>query len=181
MPDIAQLLGSKLIGALWWIIPLIVLVQALRSPWFKGHVREWIVHLSARLLLPSNRYASFRNVTLPTPDGTTQIDHIFVSQFGVFVVETKNMKGWIFGSERQAQWTQKNLEAVLQISEPAETELQARQGAGGGAGRFCRLCSFGRRFRWRFDIQNDNASQRNRWHRICSLHQIFLDVGFLAI
>ena len=107
MPDIAQLLVSKLIGALWWMIPLIVLVQALRSPWFKGHVGEWIVHLSAWLLLPSNRYASFRNVTLPTPDGTTQIDHIFVSQFGVFVVETKNMKGWIFGSERQAQWTQK--------------------------------------------------------------------------
>ena len=107
MPDIAQLLVSKLIGALWWMIPLIILVQALRSPWFKGHVGEWIVHLSARLLLPSNRYASFRNVTLPTPDGTTQIDHIFVSQFGVFVVETKNMKGWIFGSERQAQWTQK--------------------------------------------------------------------------
>ena len=107
MPDIAQLLVTKLIGALWWMIPLIVLVQALRSSWFKGHVGEWIVHLSARLLLPSNRYASFRNVTLPTPDGTTQIDHIFVSQFGVFVVETKNMKGWIFGSERQAQWTQK--------------------------------------------------------------------------
>jgi hypothetical protein len=32
---------------------------------------------------------------------------VFVSRFGIFVVETKNMKGWIFGSETQAQWTQK--------------------------------------------------------------------------
>ena len=34
------------------------------------------------------------------PDGTTQIDHIFVSHYGVFVVETKNTSGWIFGNER---------------------------------------------------------------------------------
>lgn len=34
-----------------------------------------------------------KNVTLPTRDGSTQIDHIIVSEFGVFVVETKNMKG----------------------------------------------------------------------------------------
>jgi ribosomal protein L37AE/L43A len=39
-------------------------------------------------------------------DGTTQIDHIIVSPYGIFVVDTKNMKGWIFGSERQKMWTQ---------------------------------------------------------------------------
>jgi predicted RNA-binding Zn-ribbon protein involved in translation (DUF1610 family) len=46
-------------------------------------------------------------VTLPTEDGSTQIDHIIVSVFGVFVVETKNMKGWIFGNPRQRLWTQR--------------------------------------------------------------------------
>lgn len=35
------------------------------------------------------------------------IDHIIVSKYGVFVVETKNMKGWIFGGERQKTWTQR--------------------------------------------------------------------------
>jgi predicted RNA-binding Zn-ribbon protein involved in translation (DUF1610 family) len=44
---------------------------------------------------------------LPTEDGSTQIDHIIVSEYGVFVVETKNMKGWIFGSPNQKTWTQK--------------------------------------------------------------------------
>ncbi len=43
----------------------------------------------------------FKNVSLPTEDGTTQIDHVLVSEFGVFVVETKNMKGWIFGGPHQ--------------------------------------------------------------------------------
>lgn len=30
-----------------------------------------------------------------------------MSEFGVFVVETKNMKGWIFGRPNQKIWTQK--------------------------------------------------------------------------
>jgi restriction system protein len=29
-----------------------------------------------------------------------------VSPFGVFVIETKNYKGWILGDEKQRQWTQ---------------------------------------------------------------------------
>jgi len=45
-------------------------------------------------------------VTIATHDGTTQIDHIIVSRYGIFVIETKNMKGWIYGNEFQRQWTQ---------------------------------------------------------------------------
>jgi len=46
------------------------------------------------------------DLVLPTPDGTTQVDHVIVSRFGVFVIETKNMTGWIFGDERSRKWTQ---------------------------------------------------------------------------
>ena len=55
---------------------------------------------------------------MPTVDGTTQIDHIFVSRFGIFVVETKNMKGWIFGGEHQAQWTQKIFKKSYKFQNP---------------------------------------------------------------
>jgi len=48
----------------------------------------------------------FNDLTLETPDGTTQIDHIIISHFGIFVIETKNLKGWIFGNTNQKQWTQ---------------------------------------------------------------------------
>jgi len=63
--------------------------------------------LAAKFFLDKNIYRLFKNVTLPTEDGTTQIDHVIVSRYGVFVIETKNMKGWIFGSPQQKNWTQK--------------------------------------------------------------------------
>ena len=43
---------------------------------------------------------------VPSRNGTTQIDHILVSAYGIFVIETKNLKGWIFGSAENATWTQ---------------------------------------------------------------------------
>lgn len=91
----------------WFLVPLFVLVAVLNSARFKGWVGEAIVNLSAHFLLDRKTYHLIRNVTLPTEDGTTQIDHLIVSPYGVFVVETKNMKGWIFGGERQRYWTQK--------------------------------------------------------------------------
>ena len=72
---------------------------------FKGYLGEVGVALGGALFLPPT-YERFRNVTLPVPDGTTQIDHVFVLRFGMFVVETKNMQGWIFGSEDRRNWTQ---------------------------------------------------------------------------
>ena len=98
---------NQLVSALWYLIPIAILAGVLKSPWFKGVIGEFIVNLSAKLLLDKEKYHLIKNVTLPAEDGSTQIDHIIVSEFGVFVVETKNMKGWIFGSPNQKTWTQK--------------------------------------------------------------------------
>jgi Nuclease-related domain len=46
------------------------------------------------------------HITLKLKDGTTQIDHILVSRFGVFVIETKDYNGWIFANAKHAKWTQ---------------------------------------------------------------------------
>nr|WP_211168843.1 NERD domain-containing protein [Vibrio parahaemolyticus] len=83
-----------------------LIVSVFKSRWLKGVFGEFLVN---RLLskLPESDYTLIKDVTLPTSDGTTQVDHIVVSKYGIFVVETKNMKGWIFGSARQKQWTQK--------------------------------------------------------------------------
>lgn len=96
----------KLLMQNWFVIPLLLLITAIKSRWFKGIFGEFIVN---RLLakLPQDDYMAIKGVTLPTENGTTQIDHIVVSKYGVFVVETKNMKGWIYGSAKQKQWTQK--------------------------------------------------------------------------
>lgn len=111
-------LYSNLFGMLIWLIPALILVAVLKSSWFKGWLGELMVKISAKLFLPKDQYHPFHNVTLPTPDGTTQIDHFFVSEVGIFVVETKNMTGWIFGGERQAQWTQKIYKQTFKFQNP---------------------------------------------------------------
>ena len=90
----------------WYLVPLLLVTSIFKSRWLKGVFGEFLVN---RLLskLPQSDYTLIKDVTLPTKDGTTQVDHIVVSKFGIFVVETKNMKGWIFGSVRQKHWTQK--------------------------------------------------------------------------
>ncbi len=37
---------------------------------------------------------------------TTEIDVMMISKSGIFVLESKNYSGWIFGSESQKNWTQ---------------------------------------------------------------------------
>lgn len=37
---------------------------------------------------------------------TTQLDHVVVSNYGIFVIETKNYQGWIIGNEFDDYWTQ---------------------------------------------------------------------------
>ena len=43
---------------------------------------------------------------LETEKGTTQIDHVVVSKYGVFAIETKNYRGDIYGDDNRQQWTQ---------------------------------------------------------------------------
>jgi hypothetical protein len=97
---------NMMISAAWYLIPIFIFATVIKSAWFKGVLGEWQVNLLIKFFLDKNDYHLIKNVTLPTDDGTTQVDHIIASKYGVFVVETKNMKGWIFGSANQKQWTQ---------------------------------------------------------------------------
>ncbi len=58
------------------------------------------------------------HVTLKISDGTTQIDHILISRFGVFVIETKDYSGWIFANAKHANWTQVLFKAKFQFQNP---------------------------------------------------------------
>ncbi|MGH8506691.1 MAG: nuclease-related domain-containing protein [Stenotrophobium sp.] len=52
-------------------------------------------------------YLLLNHITLRLKDGTTtQIDHILVSRFGIFVIETKDYRGWIFADAKDRYWTQ---------------------------------------------------------------------------
>ena len=48
-----------------------------------------------------------RNVYVPKEGGgTSEIDVLFITSRGVFVIESKNYSGWIFGHEEDRYWTQ---------------------------------------------------------------------------
>jgi restriction system protein len=78
----------------------------LKSPKVRGARGESKVSRRLNFFLPADSYEIFNDVTLPTAKSSTQIDHIVVSPFGIFVIETKNYSGWIFGSADSKQWTQ---------------------------------------------------------------------------
>ncbi len=116
--DLTSLL-SPLAVPFGYLLLFLILVGLFKSPWFKGMLGEAIVNLITKLSLDKNVYHLIKDVTLPTEDGgTTQIDHIIVSPYGVFVVETKNMKGWIFGSQHQKTWTQKIYRQTFKFQNP---------------------------------------------------------------
>ena len=57
--------------------------------------------------LPDNRYLEINNLLIRASAGkTTQIDHVVISEYGVFVIETKFYKGLIYGGENSEYWTQ---------------------------------------------------------------------------
>ncbi|NLV40427.1 MAG: hypothetical protein GXY15_04265 [Candidatus Hydrogenedentes bacterium] len=69
-----------------------------------GHFGERRVRILLEGLDPQE-YRVFHDLMLESRDGTTQIDHVVVSRFGVFVLETKNISGKIYGRENAPQWT----------------------------------------------------------------------------
>lgn len=96
-----------MIKPLLWLLPIFLIIAILKSPIFKGWFGEKLVEKVANKKLLPEIYHGFQNVTLPlTNNDTTQIDHIYVSKFGIFVLETKNYKGWIYGKVKDAKWTQ---------------------------------------------------------------------------
>lgn len=75
------------------------------SPSFQNRGEVLLSRVVLSNFLPPD-YHLMNHITLRVNDGTTQVDHVLVSRFGVFVIETKDYKGWLFANEDQAKWTQ---------------------------------------------------------------------------
>lgn len=95
-------------------------VEMSLGPLFTGWFGELKTVFAQKLFLPSSDYVDLNNVTIRTHRGTTQIDHVIVSRYGVFVVETKSMNGWIFGGEGDPFWTKTNRGNKLRFQNPLQ-------------------------------------------------------------
>ena len=87
-------------------------------PSFKTVVGELMVRHTLQRTLPASHYTILHDVTLETGQGTIQIDHVVVSPYGIFVIETRHLSGWIVGSERDAQWAQTFYRSKVQFQNP---------------------------------------------------------------
>lgn len=81
-----------------------LLILSKKIPAMKGAHGEKLVKKALNQL--DNNYKVFHDIYVPNERGTTQIDHIVTSSYGIFVIETKHYNGWIYGSENQKYWTQ---------------------------------------------------------------------------
>lgn len=92
---------------IYWMILLgiMLLLIAIFNSEIKAVIGEKKVSKILRTL--SEDYRILENIMLKTPNGTKQIDHIVLSQYGVFVIEVKNYRGCIYGTDFSEEWTQK--------------------------------------------------------------------------
>lgn len=75
--------------------------------WTDRNIGEALVRQSLVNYCKDEDAHVLNNVTLRLADGsTTQIDHILISTRGIFVIETKHFRGWIFGNPKSKRWTQ---------------------------------------------------------------------------
>ena len=72
------------------------------------YAEELYVNLQLFKSLPRSEYAIISDLLLPNdgPLRTSQIDHLIISPYGIFCIETKSHKGWISASRARKLFTQ---------------------------------------------------------------------------
>lgn len=78
-----------------------------KLPVWIGRSGERFVSRKLHQLDPTH-YVILNDLMLPSDGNSTatQIDHVVISNFGIFCIETKSYKGWIFGNANQEFWAQ---------------------------------------------------------------------------
>ena len=126
---------------------LVGILAGLRPLRAKGRTGE---KLAAKRLGDLNRefYHIFHDLYVPFGEGQSlvQVDHVVVSRFGIFVIETKHYDGWLFGNARQTMWTRSRFGRHSQFQNPLienQRHVQSLKGLLGlGARQFHPLVFF---------------------------------------
>ncbi len=87
-----------LIGLLWGFLAW---ENSAKQKGKRGELRV----ISTLSQLPEE-YIILNDLVFRTEKGTTQLDHVVVSKYAVFVIETKNYRGEIYGDDNRREWTQ---------------------------------------------------------------------------
>lgn len=68
---------------------------------------ETLIKILLNRYIDKNGGYAVNDVIIPVGQGkTAQIDHILFSKYGIFVIETKNLSGLLFGNDTTYYWSQ---------------------------------------------------------------------------
>jgi len=87
------------------IVILVILLLFANSPIGKGKIGEFVVSRQIGKDIPGVK-RKVNNILFAGDKRSAQIDHVVVNEKGIFVIETKNYGGRIYGSETDSSWTQ---------------------------------------------------------------------------
>lgn len=83
----------------------------------KGDLGEFKVNFQLEQL--PTEYKRIDDLLIRKSNGyTSQIDHVVISRYGIFVIETKNYMGKIYGNENSKKWMQINYGKKTQFFNP---------------------------------------------------------------
>lgn len=93
---------------MWLLAIAIIVVLIFKSPVVIGWIGELRIKLLIGNYVKKNNYLLFNDLYIMDKEknATVQIDHILITNKAIYVIETKNYKGWIFGDEKSYKWTQ---------------------------------------------------------------------------
>ena len=87
------------------ILVILYILLKMYYPKFRGFMGEFWVKLELGKL-PKDKYIVLNDIMIADENGTHQIDHLVLSEFGIFVIEMKNYYGLIKGKEYDNKWCQ---------------------------------------------------------------------------
>lgn len=100
-----------------WIFVAVTFILRLFYNKIVGFFGEFWVKRELRKL--NNDYKIINDVMIRTSDGRThQIDHLVISKYGIFVIETKQYNGYLIGNDYDKKWQFKTYRKTYYINNP---------------------------------------------------------------
>lgn len=90
------------------VVLVCVVVPICYRIWIRPLVKGMWAEAKVKIVLSflPKEYVVYNDIVISSHGHSSQIDHLVVSPFGIFVIETKSHKGLIYGGENAEYWTQ---------------------------------------------------------------------------
>ena len=96
-----------LLGVVIFVLVIALIGVILSTPIVRGKIGELIISLLLKSIIKKYNGKVINDVIIIDENNkSSQIDHVLFHTSGIYVIETKNYSGRIYGTENQKEWTQ---------------------------------------------------------------------------